>query len=87
MMGGMGTLKKAALLALAGAPLNAGAMMLFQNVFRLPLFMDTMFTVSCTLLGGPRCGIAAAVLSHLFINYLLAIPSAISPSRRLRRCL
>jgi hypothetical protein len=58
--------------ALAGALLNVGTMFLFQDVLRLPLFMDTMFTAAFTFFGGLPCGIATAVISHLVINPLLS---------------
>jgi hypothetical protein len=67
--------KKAARLMLAGlvgALLNFGTMLLFQNVLRFPLFMDTMFTVVFTFLGGLPYGIAVAVLTHLVTNPLLS---------------
>jgi hypothetical protein len=59
------------LAGLAEALLNFGTMLLFQNVLRFPLFMDTMFTVAFTFLGGLPCGIAVAVLTHLIANPLL----------------
>jgi hypothetical protein len=37
---------------IAGAALNFGTMLLVQNVLHAPLFMDTMFTVACTFVGG-----------------------------------
>jgi hypothetical protein len=68
-------MKKVAWLMLAGivgAFLNFGTMVLFQNVLHIPLFMDTMFTVAFTFLGGLPCGLAVAVLSQLVTNLLLS---------------
>ncbi|MDR0401300.1 MAG: hypothetical protein LBH51_10235 [Treponema sp.] len=61
------------LAGLAGALLNFGAMLLFQNVLCIPLFMDTMFTVAFTFLGGLPWGLAVAVFTHLLANPLLSI--------------
>jgi hypothetical protein len=58
--------------ALTGALLNLGAMFLFQDALRLPLFMDTMFTAAFTFFGGLPCGISTAIISHLVMNPLLA---------------
>jgi hypothetical protein len=71
----METAKKALrifFLSLAGALLNLGAMFLFQDLLRLPLFMDTMFTAAFTFFAGLPCGLVTAVMSHIIINPLLS---------------
>jgi hypothetical protein len=60
--------------ACAGALLNLGTMLLVQNVLHAPLFMDTMFTVACTFVGGLPWGLATAVLTHLISNPALGAP-------------
>jgi hypothetical protein len=60
--------------ALAGALLNLGTMLFVQDVLRAPLFMDTLFTVAATFLGGLPSGLATAVLTHLVTNPLVATP-------------
>ncbi|GHV69851.1 hypothetical protein AGMMS49928_14370 [Spirochaetia bacterium] len=62
---------KIVLLGLAGALLNLGAVLLFQNLLGFPLFMDTLFTVALTFLGGLPCGIVTAILTHAIVNSLL----------------
>jgi hypothetical protein len=62
---------KIALMGLAGALLNLGAVLLFQELLHFPLFMDTMFTVALTFLGGLPCGIVTAILTHAIVNPLL----------------
>jgi hypothetical protein len=58
-------------LSLAGAALNMILSFLFRLVLRLPLFMDTLFTMALTFSGGLFWGTLTGVLStfaYCFIN-------------------
>jgi hypothetical protein len=52
-------------LCLAGVALNIAVNRLFVYYLNLPLFMDTIFTVTVTLIGGPFWGALCGALSTL----------------------
>ena len=59
------------LLCLAGALLNIALNILFAGVIALPLYMDTVFTISVTLAGGLFWGILCGALTNLIGHTIL----------------
>jgi hypothetical protein len=56
------------LLCIAGAILNIGSNILFCEVLLIPLFLDTILTISVTFLFGPVWGIFTGTLTNVISN-------------------